>query len=247
MKRPALSEKRMAGCYGKIPALGDFLSRNLPATFVEAWDGWLRQVMAGCARSGGNQWVDHYLSSPIWRFAFSPGVVGATGRAGIVAPSVDSVGRCFPLTIAAELPDALAPTDAADVWADGYERAEMMAIGALGRALDPEAFAGRVAALESPALQAVSADPPIERWNPTSVPALGVRIGEAPDESGGARGLASALALAMLQGARDGISLWWHLDWEGRPASTVMFAGLPPPEAVASMLLGLPEDQGWRP
>lgn len=235
----------MAGCYGKIPTLGDFLSRNLPGTFVDSWDGWLRRAMAACARGGGEHWMDLYLSSPIWRFAIGPGAVGPTGRGGILVPSVDSVGRCFPLTIAVDIPDGLPVSDMPAAWADGYERAEIMAIGALGRALTPEAFVERVAGLPAPLAPTLPGEPGIERWATGSPAGFGVRTAGAPSESGDARQVASTLALALMSEAREGVSLWWHLDWEGRPAATALFAGLPPPEAIASMLLGSLEDQGW--
>ena len=235
----------MAGCYGKIPTLGDFLSRNLQATFVEAWDGWLRRVMAVCVRAGGERWVDHYLSSPIWRFAIGPGIVGPAAKAGILVPSVDSVGRCFPLTVAVDVPEGLPLVDLATAWADGYERAEIMAIGALGRGLAPEAFVDRVAALPGPVCLPLPGEPSVESWGVPATAGFGVRTIGAPSEAGGARSLASTLALALISESRDGMSLWWHLDWEDRPAATAMFAGLPAPEAVASMLLGSLEDRGW--
>jgi type VI secretion system protein ImpM len=27
-----------AGCYGKLPCLGDFVSRRLPRAFIQPWD-----------------------------------------------------------------------------------------------------------------------------------------------------------------------------------------------------------------
>ena len=35
----------MSAFYGKLPAKGDFLSRNLPQEFVAAWDQWLQAGM----------------------------------------------------------------------------------------------------------------------------------------------------------------------------------------------------------
>lgn len=249
----------MAGCYGKIPGLGDFLSRNLPASFVEAWDGWLRRVMATCARADDPNWVDRYLSAPIWRFALAPGTVGSVGRAGILVPSVDSIGRCYPLTIAIEIPADVPLIDMPVAWAEGYERAEMIAIGAISRALDHELFVDRAAALPAPIPLQTPAMPILEQWvrPPTAadgaqgpgtrvagVRVAGARVAGAP-ESAGASNLASSLALPLLAGSANGLSLWWHLDWEDRPATTVLFGGLPPTEAACGMLLGSWRDWGW--
>ena len=45
-----------------------------------------------------------YLTSPAWRFVFAAGACGPVPVIGLMAPSVDRVGRHFPLTIIAELP-----------------------------------------------------------------------------------------------------------------------------------------------
>ena len=89
-----------AGFYGKLPARGDFVSRRLPRSFVEPWDAWLQQGFASSRDHLGDGWLEAYLTSPIWRFVLAPGVCGPAGVAGVVMPSVDSVGRYFPLTIA---------------------------------------------------------------------------------------------------------------------------------------------------
>lgn len=95
------------GWYGKLPALGDFASRRLPQAFIEPWDAWLA---AGLARWRDNNphWLEAYLAGPIWCFhlgrqALGPGHAG-TAWAGVLMPSVDRVGRYFPLTVAAPAP-----------------------------------------------------------------------------------------------------------------------------------------------
>lgn len=87
------------GLYGKLPAHGDFVQRNLPGTFVQEWDQWLQHLVAGAREKIGEQWLDIYLTSPIWRFVLSHGVIDANHWAGIVLPSVDLVGRYFPFSI----------------------------------------------------------------------------------------------------------------------------------------------------
>lgn len=86
--------------YGKMPKYGDFLQRQAPAAFVEAWDGWLQDVIEASHEQLGEQWLNHWLATPICRFALSPGVIGEQGWLGILVPSVDRVGRYFPLTLA---------------------------------------------------------------------------------------------------------------------------------------------------
>ena len=49
-------------------------------------------------------WLDGYLASPSWRFLLMPGVMDGQPWAGVLMPSVDRVGRYYPLTIARPLP-----------------------------------------------------------------------------------------------------------------------------------------------
>jgi type VI secretion system protein ImpM len=94
------------GWYGKIPGTGDFIARRVPASFSEPWDRWLQQAIEGSKERLGARWRDAFLSMPAWRFALGPGVVGANAWAGLMVPSVDAVGRYFPLTVACALPSA---------------------------------------------------------------------------------------------------------------------------------------------
>ncbi len=95
-----------AGWYGKLPSLGDFASRRLDHDFIEAWDHWLAAGIAAWREREPTAWLERYLSSPSWRFALAPGVLakGAPAWAGVLMPSVDRVGRYFPLTLAMPLP-----------------------------------------------------------------------------------------------------------------------------------------------
>jgi type VI secretion system protein ImpM len=88
------------GLFGKLPAYGDFLQRDLPEDFVNNWDGWLQRVIVGSRAQLGEQWLPAYLSGPIWRFALSDDLAGGCTWCGILMPSVDRVGRYFPLAIA---------------------------------------------------------------------------------------------------------------------------------------------------
>src|SRR5262245_57872517 len=114
-----------AGWFGKMPALGDFASRRLPAQWVERWDDWLqRQLVRSAAALGDQGWLDVYLVAPVRRFWLAAGLVTSDAWLGLLMPSVDSVGRHFPFTLAVplqpgrgELIDALASSD----WLDGAD------------------------------------------------------------------------------------------------------------------------------
>jgi len=104
--RFASDEGFAVGWYGKIPATGDFIARRVPGAFSERWDRWLQDAIAGSQQRLGGGWRDAFLSMPAWRFVLGPGVAGANGWAGLMVPSVDSVGRYFPLTVACALPSS---------------------------------------------------------------------------------------------------------------------------------------------
>ena len=101
-----MAEPLFAGWHGKLPTLGDFATRRLDAAFVDTWDHWLSEGLAALRQ--GPDWLPAYLASPSWRFLLLPGVLpGDLGRcawAGVLMPSVDRVGRYYPLTLAAALP-----------------------------------------------------------------------------------------------------------------------------------------------
>ena len=97
----AVSAPPPAGWFGKIPALGDFVSRRLPPEFIEAWDVWLSEELFEARQKLGEAWLESYLNAPIWRFALMPGALDARPWFGVLMPSVDRVGRQFPLTFAA--------------------------------------------------------------------------------------------------------------------------------------------------
>lgn len=94
------------GLFGKLPAHGDFIYRDLPSNFINAWDTWLQGFVAHSQQELGDNWLDIYLTSPIWRFAFSDGIFDNHLWTGILLPSVDRVGRYFPFTIATRTPSA---------------------------------------------------------------------------------------------------------------------------------------------
>jgi len=115
------------GFYGKLPCQGDFVSRRLPWEFTELWDAWMQRGLLAARGQLGERWLEHYLSTPVWRFRLAPGLAGAQGWVGLWFPSVDRVGRHFPFTIAAPVPaDAGEPTLVAnndDRWIDLEDQA----------------------------------------------------------------------------------------------------------------------------
>lgn len=95
------------GFYGKLPFAGDFVTRRLPSDFINSWDAWLQESLHLGKQKLGSQFQVRYQTGPIWRFVLGPGVCGKNAAAGILIPSVDRVGRAFPLTLAIVTKDPL--------------------------------------------------------------------------------------------------------------------------------------------
>ncbi len=128
-----IEEPRAAvpGWYGKLPSLGDFATRRLPVEFVKAWDACLQDVIPASRDALAERWFDCYLTMPIWRFVFLPGLVTQSGWAGVLMPRVDRVGRHFPLTVAAELPSHAAAARAVFEGAEWFAGLEDAALAVL--------------------------------------------------------------------------------------------------------------------
>jgi type VI secretion system protein ImpM len=96
---PAIDQISSIGYYGKIPNKGDFISKNLPRSFTEPWHRWAKEAMA-CSRDQLKQtWEECYLTTPLYQYILSPGICGSTLWIGVMMPSVDKVGRYYPMTL----------------------------------------------------------------------------------------------------------------------------------------------------
>lgn len=209
-----------AGFYGKLASRGDFIHRGLPNAFIEPWDAWLASGIAASQQDLGPAWLDAYLVSPLWRFALAPGLAGGEVVTGVMMPSVDRVGRYFPLTIACQLPadsDMAALVGGPDAW---YERVESLLLSTLEEGSEFEAFAAAVEALAAPFC------------TPHITPTPGVR--QMHFHAGSA---AERLAV-LAQLSCDGASLWWGRGSEHVAAGLLWCAGLPAAQAFSGLLLG---------
>lgn len=85
--------------WGKLPAHGDFVARGLTAERQEKLDHWLSAGLAAGRERLGASFEDCYDQAPPWRFAW-PSDGGWS--AGALAPSMDSVGRRYPILVGRE-------------------------------------------------------------------------------------------------------------------------------------------------
>jgi type VI secretion system protein ImpM len=220
LDRPELD---IPGWYGKLPGLGDFASRRLPSSFVQPWDAWLQEGLAAARVALPEAWLDIYLTMPIWRFVLLPGLVGPSGWAGVLMPSVDRVGRQFPLTLALGLPSDAAAAHAVLDGSGWFEELESAALSALDVTREAEHLDHALAACALAPPSGLEAGGPTGamRRLPPGVPFAAVARTEA------LRGWAEH------QGWR---SLWWTRGRVDDQPLMLAAAGLPAAEEFTWML-----------
>jgi type VI secretion system protein ImpM len=210
-----------AGFFGKVTSHGDFVSRRLAPSFQRPWDEWLQGGLQASRQALGPQWLAAYMTCPIWRFALAPGVCGEDGVAGLVMPSVDRVGRHFPLTLAAVCGPPLACLTQREAW---FDQLEELALSSLCEGFSLDAFDAALSAL-------VIADA-------APGPAL---VGTVIALDRGQPGFLHALASAAL----DAHSVWWT-DGSPQVAPCLLVCrGMPAAVAFAALLDGDWQAHGW--
>jgi type VI secretion system protein ImpM len=128
------------GAFGKMPSLGDFFRINAVPSFVDPWDAWLQLSLATAQQRLGQRWKDCYMSAPIWRFTLSAGLAGPLTMQGVLMPSVDRVGRMFPLTIASPQPSDVDPSSAYTEAAAFFRALEDIALETLDGTMSRDAL-----------------------------------------------------------------------------------------------------------
>jgi type VI secretion system protein ImpM len=226
------------GWYGKIPSLGDFISRRLPASFVNTWDSWLQGSLNASRAQLGERWLDRYLTGPIWRFAVMPDALSATSGiwAGVLMPSVDKVGRYFPLTIALNIdfrPGMMFTVLSAQAWYGALERTALatLNIDALPDDLDRNLAENPFPLLDTDCLR-LDAQELGAWWERKDGPPKVISL----STENSLTDLFEVTAESVLTLGGLGKSFWWALSGEGGPAELHCFRGLPPENYFATML-----------
>jgi type VI secretion system protein ImpM len=235
------------GFYGKLPSHGDFLRRRVSDGFVGAWDRWLQDGMAATRAALGEGWLEVYLTSPVWRFACAAGACGPQAVMGVMAPSVDRVGRYFPITIVAERVAGSSVFEAFDAgpFFEGAERLIIRTLEAdtvdfnqfdervvaLADCFEPAGADGRLVFAASAAAVLGEASPGVFR-----VPL------ESPDRLGRALEQLAALRLESLYAP---LFVFWTEGSSLVDASCLVSRGLPDPERFVALLDGQWAGRRW--
>lgn len=205
--RPAAApERTIPGWHGKLPSLGDFASRRLAPAFLDPWDRWLGQSLLALQTTRPTDWLADYLHCPSWRFLLCPGVLpgpaGGEAWAGVLLPSVDRVGRYFPLTLVRPLGAAVPDSGALQALWDWLARLEELALDTLDEDWSPERLEGELARM---------ATPPWPHSRPD--PASAAPASAAPDATAPPAWLRGS---ALDHMSDQALALWWPDQAHGR-------------------------------
>lgn len=231
------------GCFGKMRSCGDFVSRHVPHAIQERFDQWLEEGLAETRERLKQQWLDYYLTSPIWRFLIRDSISDAT-LFGNMMPSLDKVGRYYPLLIISTLGNE-ALLDLAQC-----EAIEELMLDTLTNSLEINELDER--------LQTLSQD----SFAGGKVSVAGIVEGSGKDLEQGAREIANRLCSDFFshedeiispnvfyhetEAERDYSSIWWTRGSEHMGPTVLLCHDLPPICGIHATLDGNWEDSGWR-
>lgn len=238
MSRP----DQVTGFYGKLPSHGDFLSRRLPRQFIEPWDQWLQGGLAASREQLGRQWLDTFLVSPIWQFALSPGLCGGEAWAGVMMPSVDKVGRYFPLTLAAKI-DQYRLTGLFEPGCGWFEALSRLALSTLDYDFDLQAFDERLESTRLDDFLAAEAASSGEQAMASGSARLAFqfRLDDERDTPQAFAELGDKLASRFLAHS----SYWRSAATEDDKPVLLLCEGMPPVDAYIGFLNGQWPQRGW--
>lgn len=214
MPEPALGYN--IGFFGKLPTQGDFVSRSLPADFTSVWDDWLQRGISKSREQLGEAWLDLFMTMPPWHFSFGPGVCGEAAVSGVVIPSVDRVGRCFPFTLAVIMSELHVPDESASNW---HEQLEVAALKVLDPGFTMDNYLDELQAVQLPE----------NVLNPVVERAVVLTTSN------------EGFCRQVLAFAAPRVTLLWTHGGEAMDASYLAFSGLPDSTHFAGML-----DGDWR-
>lgn len=231
------------GYYGKVPTHGDFVSRGLPTSFIDPWDAWLQEAVITSRQQLGDDWLNCYLTGPIYRFVLAPGVCGENGWLGIMMPSVDKVGRYYPMTITTMNRLNMNPLIALQQETAWFTGVETLALSSLDDDFSLEQFNIEINELRAELLinnnQLLT---PSEQINQQISHHAWQRV-MAPNQSIG--DVMPCFLDTVLKEHYFAYSVWWTQGSEQVASSVLMCAGLPPFDGVAAMFDGDWQKWGW--
>lgn len=149
-----------AGYFGKLPDRADFVVSACPPGFLKLWELFVTKGLIQSREDLGDAWEEAYMTMPVWRFRLTPVETGgalADPVVGALMPSVDKVGRKFPLTVVAAANSGVAPDGrGAEGW---FAEAESALLSVLAEDSGLADFQDAVAGLGAPCINEIELPP----------------------------------------------------------------------------------------
>ncbi|MBX6425111.1 MAG: type VI secretion system-associated protein TagF [Variibacter sp.] len=219
------------GLYGTLPCKRDFIALYAPRAFLGVWKPWMQASVSASRQSLGPDRQQAFLTAPIWRFWLGAQLCGATVT-GAFMPSLDGVGRYFPLTVFAGADgEAIVPPpelNAQDAWCAAIEN---FLLSTLDHATTFEAVIGALNALSVPSDRLAIAAPDIPRLRAKGV--LAMPGGDRPFTE-----LFASMRVADHADVYAAATFWWTIGGEGFRPLAFGGKGMPAPFLFADMLTG---------
>jgi type VI secretion system protein ImpM len=224
------------GLFGKLPAKRDFIAVSAPRSFLRLWEPWLEKGLTEArAHVAEDDFAAAYNSAPIWRFWLGPALCGKA-FAGALMPSVDALGRMFPLTLIGAAANAAAPeppdVDPRELW---FAAVEALLLDALDPNAPLESLVKRLDGLGGDFGSA-------HRSKQASLRAKTLPEG---DDIATRADAAEDSALGMMFKAKRGeqpgcppeaATFWWTIGGGECPPLAMMHQSMPAPATFADML-----------
>ncbi|MFP8968224.1 type VI secretion system-associated protein TagF [Pokkaliibacter sp. CJK22405] len=219
------------GYFGKVPFRGDFVSDRLGQGLIESFNDWIQAGIAVSQEQLLDNWMEAYLTAPVWHFALSRGVVADDAVIGSLMPSVDQVGRHFPFMLATTT--ALTPARAWSQrqWSD-LTGDHLLRVLDDGQELSD--WVGGLDSLQLPVAVEGSSLKPRGDFGKRQL-AWEAGAATANDE----------LLHPLLRHQYPRYCLWWTQGSELVPESLLISSGLPQVSQFAAMIDGQFEHWGW--
>jgi len=219
------------GLYGKLPAKRDFIAVAAPQEFLALWEFWIQGAMSASTLKLGGSWRAAFLRAPIWRFWLGAELCGRT-VVGAFMPSLDGIGRYFPLTLFARADEKRSfPPPELEPQVKWFTMAEKFLLSMLEESVNFDATSASLAELEHPADWVASVPRKTTVFLNEGSLIMWAGADSFSDIFASARVVDHASVYA-------GCSYWWTAGGEGFPAIALARRRMPDPNVFTGMLTG---------
>ena len=217
--------------FGKVAAKRDFVAAHAQRQFLDVWEPWIQGGMSASHQGLGKQWQAAFLKTPIWRFWLGEELCGTTVM-GAFMPSLDGVGRYFPLTVFACADEGAAiPPPELNMQDDWFVATENFLLSTLDQDTTYEAITAGLDQLAAPRAEPPSASPPDLILAPQGM------VGRVPSERSFSE-IFATMRIAHHATSYGSSTFWWTIGGEGFHPIALSGRRMPDPFLFTEMLTG---------